>query len=308
MTIAQQFHHYNRYSYLEQDHLQQSWFLLVCLREVFIFINILFVKPGRGKVETNVYSTKQMQTLGLKDILFLHAFTGCDTTSAAFRKSKIGFVKNYQKYPDIREAAAVFSDPTSSHDEVWQAGHKCILRWYGATAKEKSLNFYRYQSFVKSVANVKPDISSLPPTEDAAKEHFFRVYYQVQLWLGNELLPELWGWELKKDNQLTPVPTRSLAAPDEILKLIFCRCTKDCSSAKCGCKKASLNCSTLCQNCQGNCLNGVSMLDNRDEDAEEEEVIPTSFQDEQMEDNTDEEYDEAITCTDCWTLSPQESQ
>ncbi|KAJ8880907.1 hypothetical protein PR048_017380 [Dryococelus australis] len=53
--------------------------------------NILLVKPDRGKVETN------MQQNGLNEILFLHAFTGCDTTSAAFRRSKLGFTKLYKK-------------------------------------------------------------------------------------------------------------------------------------------------------------------------------------------------------------------
>src|SRR5688572_11493360 len=100
--------------------------------------DILLVKPGRGKVQTNVYSTQQMQQLGLKDILFLHAFTGCDTISAAFRKSKVGFIRLYQKHPDIRKAAEFFSSPFSSQAGVGEAGHKCILRLYGAPAKERS--------------------------------------------------------------------------------------------------------------------------------------------------------------------------
>ena len=33
----------------------------------------------------------------LKDILFLHAFTGCDSTSATFQRCKLGFVKIYPK-------------------------------------------------------------------------------------------------------------------------------------------------------------------------------------------------------------------
>ncbi|KAJ8883212.1 hypothetical protein PR048_015052 [Dryococelus australis] len=78
---------------------------------------IAVIEGKMGKIKTNAYSTKEMEQLELKNILFLHAFIGCGTTSAAFRKSK-----------------------------VEKLGKKCLLRWYGATAKEISLNLYRYQS------------------------------------------------------------------------------------------------------------------------------------------------------------------
>ena len=38
-------------------------------------------------------------------LLLLRAFTGCDSTSAAYRKSKVGFVKMYQKSKIIQYAA-----------------------------------------------------------------------------------------------------------------------------------------------------------------------------------------------------------
>lgn len=55
-----------------------------------------------------------------------------------------------------------------------------------------------------------------------------------------------------------------------------------------------MNCSPLCQNCQGNCLNGVPVLDNEDDDVEEIEPLPTSFEDmeAEVEENIDEEDEE----------------
>lgn len=108
--------------------------------------NILFIKPGRGKVQTNIYSIQQMQQLGLEEIMFLHAFTGCDSTSAAFRKSKLALIKLYKKCPEIRRAAKVFHNCSSPHADVEEAGRSCMLKWYGAPAKERSLNDYRYNS------------------------------------------------------------------------------------------------------------------------------------------------------------------
>ncbi|KAJ8868509.1 hypothetical protein PR048_030037 [Dryococelus australis] len=55
------------------------------------------------------------------------------------------------------------------------------------------------------------------------------TYHQVQQWLGNELSPELWGWARIPGNHLAPVHAEDPVAPEEILKMIFCRCTKDCS-------------------------------------------------------------------------------
>uniref|UniRef100_A0A8D8XT43 Uncharacterized protein n=1 Tax=Cacopsylla melanoneura TaxID=428564 RepID=A0A8D8XT43_9HEMI len=109
------------------------------------------------------------------------------------RVRKIIFCRLYLMSPDLKEAAAVFSDPSASQEDVHKAGITCFLKWYGAPTKETSLNAYRYQTFVKSVTNVKPDISSLPPTEGAARQHSYRTYHQVQQWLGNNLPPQDWG-------------------------------------------------------------------------------------------------------------------
>lgn len=231
--------------------------------------DIVFQKPGRGKTETRIFSIQDLQQLKLDDLLFLHAFTGCDTTSSPFRKSKLFFFKLYEKSPEVQNAAKVFSSPSSSQAEVEEAGKTCFLKWYGAPPGEKSLNLHRYHSFVKSVVSIKPDISTLPPTEGAAKQHSLRTYHQVQLWLGNELPPDMWGWKCTEKNVLTPVQTEDAVAPEELLKLVFCRCTRDCTSGKCSCRKSQLKCSSVCHNCQGNCFNGSQVVDD-----EEEEPLP----------------------------------
>ncbi|KAJ8896028.1 hypothetical protein PR048_001369 [Dryococelus australis] len=165
--------------------------------------DILLVKPGRGKIKTNVYSTKEMEQLGLNDLLFLLASTGCDTTLAAFRKNMV-----------------------------------------------------------------------------------------AQQWLGNELSPELWGWARTPGNHLAPGHTEDPVTPEEIFKMIFYRCTKDCSGGKCGCRKASLTCSAVCDNYNGNCLN--CKLENEEDDDEEIVLPPTLVEelDENMEENIEDEDEE----------------
>ncbi|RVE54038.1 hypothetical protein evm_001441 [Chilo suppressalis] len=70
-----------------------------------------------------------------EDRAIMEAFTGCDTASSVFRKSKVAFAKLYLKSPEIQKAAAVFSQPFSTTAQVQKAGETCILRWYGAPAK-----------------------------------------------------------------------------------------------------------------------------------------------------------------------------
>ncbi|KAG5879715.1 hypothetical protein JTB14_000393 [Gonioctena quinquepunctata] len=123
----------------------------------------------------------------------------------------------------------------------------------------------RFQSFMRSVANIKPEISALSPTESAAKQHSRCTYHQVHQWLGNELPPQECGWKHVGDT-LVPITTEDPPAPEILLKIIFCRCTKDCGSGKSGCRKAMLNCSTACLHCQGKCLNNVPVDEDDDED------------------------------------------
>ncbi|GBL72029.1 hypothetical protein AVEN_115057-1 [Araneus ventricosus] len=52
--------------------------------------NIYFMKPGKGKVEAKLFSSRKFQKeLSFpQTILLLHAFNGYDITSAIYRKSK----------------------------------------------------------------------------------------------------------------------------------------------------------------------------------------------------------------------------
>ncbi|GBL77341.1 hypothetical protein AVEN_41765-1 [Araneus ventricosus] len=53
--------------------------------------NIYFIKPDKGKVEAKLFSTRKLEKeLSFpKTILLLHTFSGCDITSAIYRKGKV---------------------------------------------------------------------------------------------------------------------------------------------------------------------------------------------------------------------------
>ncbi|KAG1652233.1 hypothetical protein GQR58_026445 [Nymphon striatum] len=119
-----------------------------------------------------------------------------------------------------------FERAWSTKEEVKVAGENALLCLYGGEVKNTldSLRMRKYRNMViKSLSNVQ--IQKLPPTPDAAKFHSFRVYYQVQVWMGKgcELNPENWEWRLQ-NGKLEPRTINRAPAPDSILKIIHCGC------------------------------------------------------------------------------------
>lgn len=221
---------------------------------------IHFIKQGAGKVATAVFSIKDYSHL--KDtILFSHAFTGCDTTSALYGKGKKAFLNTLKKRSGLADSVAIFSDPHASRDEIMQAGQSLMLALYAASPKESCINSFRYQRFVASAARLKTEVrlAQLPPTAGSTREHIWRVYFQVQKWLGNDLInPSDWGWKLK-DGVYVPTMSELPAAPPEILNMIFCTCKGNCGN-RCGCRRTGLKCNTICSGCHGDsCLNSINI-------------------------------------------------
>lgn len=226
-----------------------------CNREIF------FLKPGKGSVESKMFSSKSFDghKKSKNHILFWHAITGCDTTSAIFSKGKKRALKILEDREDLQRCAESFTQKNSSHEEITDSGIKYILALYGAQPSESSIDQHRYFSFVKSTNNNRAvKLESLPPTWSAAQQHVYRVYFQVQKWLGNnDLTPETWGWAMK-NNVLQPVTTLLPPAPDVLLNRIFCNCMKRCGP-RCGCRIMGIPCSTACGYCHGqSCLNSES--------------------------------------------------
>ncbi|KAI4476357.1 hypothetical protein M0804_013672 [Polistes exclamans] len=198
---------------------------------------IYFLKPGRAQQRTEIYSSKSLSAYPKCQnyILFLHAITGCDTSSAMYRKGKTSVFKLFEKN-DLTNCAKVFTKINSTPQTINTEGIRFLLAVYRAPKKITCINKYRYLTFVKNTRNKKQiQLSCLPPTSASAIQHLYRVYYQVQTRLGNQLNPEDWGWKLI-DNTLEPIKTLLPPAPEKLLNTIFCNCKKGCT-AKCGCKK-----------------------------------------------------------------------
>jgi hypothetical protein len=129
---------------------------------------------------------------------------------------------------DLVNCVEVFQKSNSPPQAVITNGIRFLLSVYGAPKKLTCLDKFRYLSFVKNTRNKKRvQLACLPPTSASAQQHLFWVYYQVQVWLGNKLDPEDWGWKLvnilqkkKKKKMRSPRALYSDKAPNWALGTI----------------------------------------------------------------------------------------
>ena len=96
--------------------------------------NLYLLKQGKGRAENKVYSQASLKCESeIKDnILFLHAFSGADTTSAFFRQGKLKFVSLLKKHVELQDLVAVFQNPHADPEKMVEAGKCFILKLYGS--------------------------------------------------------------------------------------------------------------------------------------------------------------------------------
>uniref|UniRef100_A0A8C4Q7P4 HTH OST-type domain-containing protein n=1 Tax=Eptatretus burgeri TaxID=7764 RepID=A0A8C4Q7P4_EPTBU len=221
----------------------------------------LYFRSDKSTVPT-VYDVSEMkQVLGsamCSQLLFIHAFTGCDTTSCIFRVGKkSAFQKLANGESTIQTCANAFLLPKQANNVIEDHGSKAMAVMFGGKSTD-SLASLRYNLLMKIVSAksfVTPD--DLPPTESSTKYHCLRVYYQIMVWIGKEsdMNAVDWGWKLKH-NRFVPVMTKKTAAPESLLQMVYCNCTTACRTPQCSCRQYGLPCMPACGPCQfENCEN-----------------------------------------------------
>lgn len=251
-------------------------------REIFL------LNPPSSKKPGVVYSSRSLASLNASmqsNILVLHAFSGCDTTSACYYRGKVGFCKLFEKSCELHEYAEKFKDENTTEDELTEAGIFLALALYGApvnfrkqkcTAVELAEK-YRLRMYTMAAAkctgNKDIDLAKIFPTVDAWIQHFKRVFIQVRTWYGADLNPEDWGWRLE-DGELEPITMTQDSGPESLSTVISCSCSTEtaCTGFLCGCRKHNLPCTIACKNCYGtSCTNTSDNNVAHQSDSEEEE-------------------------------------
>ena len=88
----------------------------------------------------------------------------------------------------------------------------------------------------------------LPPTQAALQQSIMRAHFQALVWNLDTVAepdlppPEEFGWK-EESGQWLPIMTSLLPAPEAIIELVKCSCSKSrCGTNRCNCRKAQLNC------------------------------------------------------------------
>ena len=231
----------------------------------------IFFMPGSNKGSAksvkhwDIRRTKLLLGEPLCQMLpFIHAVTGCDTTSRMFGVGKGVAFKKLMNDDFLKDQALTFNQCNATKTDVIKAGEEAITCLYSGTPFE-GLDRLRFRKFANKVmtSTTYVQVHTLPPTSAAAMHHSLRVYLQVQIWIGagNTMDPIDWGWR-RSDCTLLPVKTHLQQAPNDLLKIIKCQCKANCDTKRCTCRKHGLDCSTGCRECQGiSCTNAQTVVE-----------------------------------------------
>lgn len=190
----------------------------------------------------------------------LHAISGCDVTGSFANKAKPTWWKIF-KEADENTISSLANLGTREQPSMMtmQAIEKLVCQLYiqgttiGSVAELRWLLFRRKQA----------QSERLPPTQAALRQAIMRANYQALIW-NNDIVakpelpsPDEFGWKREEDKWV-PVMTTLLPAPEAVIELVRCGCSKSrCSSSRCNCKKAQLRCTDLC-----GCSNDEEPCDN----------------------------------------------
>lgn len=188
-----------------------------------------------------------------------HAFTGADNTGRFSRIGKATWLEAYMKAtPDVINCLQMLSTEAEVSETMLStlASFVCVA-YSPKDIYIKNICELRWHLFCKHMA----ESDKLPPTLAALKQHVLRVHIQARVWgqanialQGPQLDPLQNGYHKESDGQLKPTMTDALPAPKALIEMVSCQCKRDCSSARCSCRKNYLSCTDLCQ-CSSECKN-----------------------------------------------------
>ena len=230
----------------------------------------------RGQSPNPVYDIHSIQSLlgndTCKYLLFVHAFTCCDSTSRIFSIGKAKVFDMVMRVPELRSFASTFCSDCCRHSDDEAAGRKVMLILYGCKTLE-SANALRHRMLLDKVATAKSFVTPehLPPTDASTKYHSFRTYLQIQIWKSTKVKIDAkeWGWHVK-NNSYYPTACDMPAAPNYLLNMIRFSCKTRCATSRCGCRHNGMPCSAACGKFQiSGCDNNPS-TSNQSNDSDED--------------------------------------
>ncbi len=85
-------------------------------------------------------------------LLFIHVWSGCDTTSATFGHGKTNLLKKIQVSKEVQQISVLMSDPHMTAEEIGKASIRLFVILFGGKPND-SLNVLRCAKFMDMVSS-----------------------------------------------------------------------------------------------------------------------------------------------------------
>lgn len=264
--------------------------VVICSEDTDVFIMCLAFHDKIGaqlfqrcgtKTRTRIVDvTKVAASVGLDvcgALIGLHAYTGCDTTSAFAGKGKVNALKLLTSSRQIQDTFLELGKEWDLSPDLMDKLESFTCLLYAPKTPSTNVNELRYHLFCAKAGEIESH--QLPPCRDCLVKHAERANYQAGIWRRclqqdpNIPSPVGKGWKLETDSgdeQLVIDWMDGTPAPQAILDLLTCRCPRKCVLPSCQCMKNGLKCTDMCR--LPNCENQSPISDDEDSACTDEDA------------------------------------
>jgi hypothetical protein len=180
----------------------------------------------------------------------MHAFTGCDTVEALAGRGKLNALKLVKSEVCFQNTFGMLGGEWDVARELYEQLETFTCALYGSKTLT-DVNKLRYTMFCAKKGNIESQ--QLPPCQDCLRKHILRANYQARVWRQCLIQrtdtpnPNGFGWTVSKETNVLSIDWMSgRPAPDAVLELLSCKCTRKCVVPKCPCKVNGLACTDMC--------------------------------------------------------------
>jgi hypothetical protein len=260
---------------------------ILCLAFSFQIAAPLFLQTSMRNRSTITNITLTAASLGsdvCRALVGMHAYTGCDSVSALAGKGKIQALKLVMENNLAQKAFKKLGESWLLSEAQLKSLEHITCAIYSSKNTE-SVDQVRYDMFC-----AKNDVKShqLPPCSNCLILHANRANYQAAVWRRSLMadpqcssLVECGGWkfELKEDRECLVINWMNIPpAPDAVLELLSCKCTKSCNAPSCVCVVNGLKCTDMCR---------LKKCTNQPDDNDTTEIIADNETDDDDDDAND---------------------
>ena len=241
----------------------------------------LFIKCGSQTRVKYIDVSRVVESIGAnicRSLPGFHAFTGCDTVSAFAGRGKVSGYRIVSRSAEFQGIFQQLGTEWDLSDHLYCSLEKFTCSVYCSNPGTSDINELRYRLFCLKRGDVESN--QLPPCRDMLRKHSQRANYQAAVW--KRCLercpvippPEGAGW-CTEDEKLVVDWMGGQPAPQAVLELLSCQCSRACKPPSCSCIANGLKCTDMCR---------LQECTNRSD--EDNDVVPAGDDD---DDDDDEE-------------------